>query len=164
VVLGGFVVAGEPSGVSVWLPAALFAIATALDAVDGYVARRLDATSTFGAAFDIEVDGLAVLVGAIVAVGLGAVPMAFVAIGLYRYAFVLGTAFRHRYDRPVSALPPSRRRTAVGVFSMIALFVVLLPLFSPTVTRPLAVVAMVPITYSFAIDWLYVSGRLTPAS
>lgn len=163
VLLGAFLVGAWPMGVMSWLPAILVVITTVVDWLDGYVARRLDAVSTFGAEFDVEIDSFAVLIGTIVAVRLGVAPAIFIAIGLFRYGFLLGQWIRLRRDLPVFDLPPRSRRKYVGALAMIAVFLVVVPVFPTTVTYLLATAALVPLTYSFGIDWLYVSGRLTPA-
>lgn len=67
---------------------ALTAVALALDAVDGWVARRTGAASGFGATFDGETDAFLILV-----LSLYAVPrhgLWVVALGLVRYVFWLG--------------------------------------------------------------------------
>ena len=68
-VLAGALAAAPPHP---WIPVALFAGAVGLDAVDGAVARRTRET-VLGARLDGATDALAVLVGAAVAVALGAV-------------------------------------------------------------------------------------------
>jgi len=161
VLLGGFIVAGTGAETANWLPAVLFAAVAALDGIDGYVARRMDETSTFGGEFDTQVDAFAILIGTIVAVRLGAAPAVFVAIGLYQYVFFLGKKLRQHKGYAVHDLPPRKRRTYVGATSMIAVFVVLLPGVPSGVTWFLAVIAMIPITYSFAVDWLYAIGWMS---
>jgi phosphatidylglycerophosphate synthase len=62
------------------------AIALALDAVDGYVARRTESAGPIGARFDMEVDAFLILVLSVFVAGsLGAWVLA---IGAMRYAFV----------------------------------------------------------------------------
>ena len=87
----------------------LAAVALALDAVDGQVARRTNSTSALGARFDMEVDAFLILVlSAYVARPLGAWVLA---IGALRYAFVaaawllpwLRGTLPHRFTRKVVA-------------------------------------------------------------
>ena len=74
---------GEPAHVTTLVT--LSAVALALDAVDGWVARRSETTSKLGAQFDGEVDAFLILVLSVyVARSTGAW---VVAIGLARYAF-----------------------------------------------------------------------------
>jgi phosphatidylglycerophosphate synthase len=79
--------AGHAAPVAVFVT--LAAVALALDAVDGQVARRTGSTSALGARFDMEVDAILILVlSAVVAQSLGAWVLA---IGAFRYAFVVAT-------------------------------------------------------------------------
>src|SRR5579875_158357 len=82
----GLVVASWTADVPVVLLVGLAVPALALDAVDGWVARRTGTTSELGARFDMEVDAFLLLVlSASVAQLLG---VWVLAIGLLRYAFV----------------------------------------------------------------------------
>jgi phosphatidylglycerophosphate synthase len=84
--VAGLVACSFSRDVPVALVVTLAAVALALDAVDGRVARRTGTVSTLGARFDMEVDALLLLVlSAYVAQSLGAWVLA---IGLARYAFV----------------------------------------------------------------------------
>jgi phosphatidylglycerophosphate synthase len=93
----------RPEPVAVLVP--LAAVALALDAVDGWVARRTNTVSRLGARFDMEVDAFLILVLSVfVADRLGAWVLA---IGLMRYAFAaagwvvpwMGTELPPRYWR-----------------------------------------------------------------
>lgn len=82
----GLVVASFVAPVSVPLLVGLTVPALALDAVDGWVARRTHSASELGARFDMEVDAFLLLVlSASVARELG---LWVLTIGLLRYAFV----------------------------------------------------------------------------
>jgi len=83
VVLAGALVADPPAP---WLPVWLFAGAAGLDAVDGAVARRTRET-VLGGRLDAATDALAVLVGAAVAVVLGALPAWYLLAGGVWYAY-----------------------------------------------------------------------------
>jgi phosphatidylglycerophosphate synthase len=83
----GLVVASFVAPIPVPLLVGLTVPALALDAVDGWVARRTASTSELGARFDMEVDAFLLLVLSVfVAQALGAWVLA---IGLLRYAFVV---------------------------------------------------------------------------
>ena len=163
-VFAGFVVAGSPAetGIVSWVPAALFALAAALDAVDGALARATDSVTDIGARLDIEIDALVVLVGTVVAVVDGTLPPVFLAVGAARYLFVVGRWWRTRRGRPVSDLPPNRFRRLLGALAMLAIWLALVPVLENTVTRAFAVVVLVPFLANFCWDWLAVSGRLEP--
>jgi len=86
-VVTGMVAASFVAPIPVWLLVALAAPALALDAVDGWVARRTNSASELGARFDMEVDAFLLLVLSVfVAQTLG---VWVLAIGLMRYAFVV---------------------------------------------------------------------------
>lgn len=83
----GLVVASFSGAVPVPLLVGLVIPALALDAVDGWVARRTGSTSELGARFDMEVDAFLLLVLSVyVAPLLG---LWVLAIGVLRYAFVV---------------------------------------------------------------------------
>ena len=103
----GLVVASWSADIPVPLLIGLAVPALALDAVDGWVARRTGSTSELGARFDMEVDAFLLLVLSVyVAPLLGAWVLA---IGLLRYAFVavawllpwMGRTLPYRYWRKV---------------------------------------------------------------
>lgn len=83
----GLVVASFTTAIAVVLLVALVIPALALDAVDGWVARRTGSTSELGARFDMEVDAFLLLaLSAYVAQSSG---VWVLAIGSMRYAFVV---------------------------------------------------------------------------
>lgn len=82
----GMVVASFTAPIPVWMLVALIVPALALDAVDGWVARRTGSASDLGARYDMEVDAFLLLVlSAYVAADLG---LWVLAIGALRYLFV----------------------------------------------------------------------------
>ncbi len=158
-VFAGFLATGLPTGRAVWLPAVLFAVAAGLDTVDGAIARATDSVSDLGARLDTEMDGLTVLIGTTAVVGADLVPMAFLLVGLARYLFVFGIWRRQRRGLPVYDLPPSQLRRVLGGLAMVTIWLALLPVTGPSVTRPVAIVLLVPFLFNFSRDWLAVSGR-----
>lgn len=159
-VLAGFVVAVPPSGTVSWVPGALFAVAAGLDALDGALARTTDTVTELGARLDVEVDGLVVLVGTLVAVGDGGVPAAFLAVAGARYLFVAGQWWRVRRGRPIHELPPSRVRRTLGALAMVAIWLGLMPVPGPVLSHAFATVVLVPFLANFCWDWLAVTGRV----
>jgi phosphatidylglycerophosphate synthase len=87
----------------------LAAVALALDAVDGQVARRTGSTTALGARFDMEVDAFLILVLSVYVAG--SLGPWVLAIGAIRYAFVaaawampwLCAPLPHRFGRKVVA-------------------------------------------------------------
>ncbi|ADD07065.1 CDP-alcohol 1-archaetidyltransferase [Natrialba magadii ATCC 43099] len=143
-----------------WAPAVLFAVAALLDAVDGWLARRTDSVTDLGARLDLEMDGLVVLVGTTVGVLTGVLPLVFLAVAVARYVFVASLWWRDRRGLPTAELSPSLRRRVLGALAMVAIFVALVPLVDPALSRPFALLVAVPFLANFARDWLVASGRL----
>jgi phosphatidylglycerophosphate synthase len=131
---------------------ALGAVALALDAVDGKVARRTGTVSALGARFDMEVDAFLILVLS-VDVALSAGPWVL-AIGLMRYAFG-AAAWAAPWLR--APLPPSRARKVVASVQGVALLVAASGLLPGPAVTALTGTALVPLTWSFGRDvaWLW---------
>jgi phosphatidylglycerophosphate synthase len=151
---GGALLAGEPTASLGWSLAALVATALSLDAVDGFLARRLDLASHFGARFDLEVDALLLLVLAMLVWQAGKVGPWVLAIGLVRYLFVLAGWLLPRLRCP---LPPSRRRQAVCVQQGITLLLCLLPPVGSLLASLLSGLALAGLLASFAADIIYMA-------
>lgn len=158
--LAGFLLS-EPTrpGLEAWLPAALFAVATGLDAVDGPLARLRGSVTELGARLDIGTDALAMLVGSALAVAGGSAPLAFLSVGLARYAFLAGLGWRERRGKPVGDLPASRLRPLLGAAAMAATWIALLPVVGQEVSRLVTTGVMVPFLLNFLRDYLAVTGR-----
>jgi phosphatidylglycerophosphate synthase len=142
-----------------WSLTALVAVALALDAVDGWLARRLNTVSDFGARFDMEVDALLLMVLSLLCWQTGRVGAWVLLIGLMRYAFV---AVGRLWPRLRRSLPERRRRKAVCALQGIALGLALAPPIGPLLASAAAVVALAALTASFALDLLWL-GRATAA-
>jgi phosphatidylglycerophosphate synthase len=131
----------------------LAAVAAALDAVDGRVARATGISSAFGARFDMETDAALLAVLAALAWQLDKAGAWVLASGLLRYAFMAAVAAAPWLRRP---LPPSFRRKLVCAVQTAALVAVLAPVLAPPATGVLAALALAALCYSFAADvvWL----------
>ncbi|SDQ92447.1 CDP-alcohol phosphatidyltransferase family protein [Natronobacterium texcoconense] len=162
-ILAGFVLVPPPStgGAIAWLPVALFALAAGLDAVDGLVARATGAVTELGSRLDVEMDGLVVLVGTLVGLSSGSLPLAFLAVALARYLFVAGIWWRKRRGRRVLELPPNRFRRPLGALAMLTVAIALLPVVDPWLSRIVALVVVLPFVLNFWWDWLAVTGRVS---
>ncbi|MDP2868628.1 CDP-alcohol phosphatidyltransferase family protein [Methyloversatilis sp.] len=136
-------------------PFAVLALAALLlDGVDGWVARRFDAASDFGARFDMELDAFLIAVLCLAPVLLGKVGPWVLAIGAMRYAFVAAMPVWRWLDHP---LPDSVRRKTVCVVQVACLLACLLPAVDARTTAALLGVALLALAASFFIDirWLY---------
>ena len=141
---------GEP--VPVTLLVSLAAVALALDAVDGWVARRTRTTATLGARFDGEVDAFLILVLSVyVASSAGAW---VIAIGAARYAF-LAAGWPLAWMR--AELPPRFWRKTVAAAEGILLTIAASNFLPRTATQAVLVVALALLAESFGRDvwWLW---------
>jgi len=132
-------------------------VVTALDGVDGWLARRTGLQSRFGARFDMEVDGLLILALALLVAEYGKAGRWVVLSGVMRYVFVAAGWPARWLERP---LPPSRRRQTICVVQIVALTLALVPAIAPPFSRLLAAAALLTLSYSFLVDtvWLWRSG------
>jgi phosphatidylglycerophosphate synthase len=134
--------------------AAASVLATALDGVDGWLARRHRIASDFGARFDMEIDALLILVLAVLVWRHEKAPAWVVLSGLLRYAFVAMGAVAPWLRAP---LAPSRRRQTICVIQIVALTLALLPDVRPPLSALLAAAALLTLFYSFLVDTLWLS-------
>ena len=132
---------------------ALTVPALALDAVDGWVARRTGSSSELGARFDMEVDAFLLLVlSAYVAQTMGGWVLA---IGLMRYAFVAVGWVLPWFNR---RLPPRYWRKVVTAVQGIALTVAATGLL-PGIDVALVLVALGMLVESFGRDVVWLVRR-----
>ena len=158
---GGALLASGHAPVISWSLAGLIAAALALDALDGWLARRLGLMSAFGARFDIEIDALLLLILALLLWQTGRVDAWVLAIGLLRYAFVLAGWIRPWLRAP---LPPSRRRKAICVQQGVSLLICLLPPVTATLAGAAAALALATLVLSFALDVHWLARRCETTS
>jgi phosphatidylglycerophosphate synthase len=146
---------GEPQLPAVAAAAvAASVVATLLDGVDGWLARRNGIESRFGARFDMEIDALLILALSVLAWRHEKAGAWVVVSGLLRYVFVAGGAVAPWLRK---ALPESRRRQTICVIQIAALTLAMVPAIEPPVSTRLAAAALVVLGYSFLIDtvWLW---------
>ena len=137
-----------------WLVVVVTGTAIALDGVDGWLARRNGTASSFGARFDMETDALLLLVLAVLVWQFGKAGSWVLAAGLLRYAFVSAAVLVPSLDRP---LPERLRRKAAFVIAFILLIVAAAPIVAPPVSYALALIAVLLLAASFAIDTIYLA-------
>ena len=157
--VGGLI--GEPAVAPVAAAAVTVAvIVVMLDGTDGWLARRSDSASQFGARFDMEVDALLIMALSILVWQHGKAGGWVLLSGLLRYAFVAAGWIAPWLARP---LPPSRRRQTVCVVQIVALCVVLAPVVPVAASTIVAATALLALAASFLIDviWLW---RARPGS
>lgn len=146
-----------------WLFTSIAVIALLLDGLDGLLARRSGQMSRFGARFDMEVDALQILLLSITAAALDKAGGWVVLAGLMRYAFVVSGWLWPQLAQP---LPPSMRRKFVCAVQIAALIALLAPPVQPPASVALALMALVLLVGSFALDviWALRQPPLQPAT
>jgi phosphatidylglycerophosphate synthase len=138
----------------------LVAVTLALDGVDGHVARRYRQVSALGARFDMEIDALLILTLSAASLLFGKAGWWVLLIGAMRYGFVLGQSASPRLRAP---LPASTRRKLICVVQVVALCVSLAPMLVPPVSSVIAAVALALLSYSFAVDTLFLLRQRKPS-
>ena len=138
------VVASWHTSVSRWLIVALATVALSTDLVDGWLARTLDQVTSFGAAFDMEVDAFLILVLSVYVVPL--VGPAALLIGLARYLFVLAGAVWPWLTGPT---PPRSWAKVVAAIQGIVLTVVAADLLPRSLAAALVLTALALLVESF---------------
>ena len=143
----------------VTLLVSLAAVALALDAVDGWVARRTRTTGILGARFDGEVDAFLILVLSVyVARSVGAWVLA---IGAARYLF-LAAGWPLPWMR--APLPPRYWRKVVAATQGVVLTIVVAGVLPQALASGALIVALVLLAESFGRDvWWLRSHRLAPS-
>lgn len=136
-----------------YLALSLASTATALDGLDGWLARRSNTSSRFGARFDMETDALLILTLATLTWQLGKAGVWVLLSGALRYLFVLAGLAWPWMRQPLFA---SFRRKAVAAIQTVALLLAIAPFVPPAASAAIAGVALLALALSFLIDvmWL----------
>ncbi len=153
----GFVQMAPPAGSTgglYWGPALCVVAAGALDAVDGWLARRRNATSRLGKRLDVEADGVLVLSGVVVVEAWHLAPAWVLLVGFARYAYLLGIRLREYRGRPVGPSTSRVRNRLAYAVLLGALAVGLAPPTGPALARPLLSAVATGFLANFAYDWV----------
>ncbi len=140
-----------------------YTAAAVLDGVDGRIARLLKRETLLGSRLDMEVDAVGILIASLGGILLGKLPLAYAAIGLARYFFVIGIAARKRGGQPVRDLDASRLRRLLAGLQMGFLAAALWPQVPPALSVAAAYPLGAATLFIFLRDWLFVSHRLRGA-
>jgi phosphatidylglycerophosphate synthase len=153
-VLAAAAIGESPDAALSWSIVVLITLTLFLDGLDGYLARRTQTMSAYGARFDMETDAALILVLSLLAWQFGKAGVWILAAGGMRYAFVLSARVLGWMRRP---LPPSRRRQAVCIWQSALLLGVISPLFPSPASDLLAAGTVLMLGASFAVDirWLW---------
>lgn len=120
-----------------------------LDGVDGYLARKLDLCSDFGARFDMESDAFFILVLSVSIVLLFNMPAWVLLIGLMRYVYIALQILL-----PILKTPVKDRfsRKAICVFQIISLVAPFLPFVTKSIWINMLMVSLLLLIFSFGRD------------
>lgn len=141
---------GEPASVGVATTATvLAAMVTALDGVDGWLARRTRLSSAFGARFDVETDALFMMAMSILIWQHGRAGAWVLAGGVLRYAFVAAGWVLPWMAGP---LRPTRRARVIAAAHMLGLTGGLAPIVPPAIATAVLATTLAALAYSFAVD------------
>jgi phosphatidylglycerophosphate synthase len=137
-----------------WMLFCIAVIALGLDGVDGWLARRQELASTFGARFDVEVDAAFAFLLAVYAASQGAVDFWVILLGVPHYLFA---AARLLLPWLNGALRPNIARKAVCVFQIAALIALQVPFFVAGQLNVLIAAVVLALVWSFGRDilWLW---------
>ena len=153
VALVGALMVVDVSVRGLWLAVALASIATGLDGVDGWLARRTGLASEFGARFDMETDALLILVLSMLVWRHGKAGGWVLACGLLRYGFVAAAWMLPWLGRPLRS---TLRGKTVAVVQIIGLIVAIAPIVPMPYSAIVVAVTLMALVWSFAVDiaWL----------
>jgi phosphatidylglycerophosphate synthase len=123
--------------------------ATMLDGLDGWLARRTQMASAFGARFDVEVDALLIQALAILAWRYGKGGPWVLLSGLMRYGFVAAGWLLPWMRQP---LAPTLRGRVICTVQTAALVLAIVPAVTPPLSTAIAALALAALCYSFLTD------------
>lgn len=135
-----------------WVIILLATLAMILDGLDGWLARRTNSVSAFGARFDMETDALLIMVLAILLWQAQKTGLWVLLAGGLRYLFIGAGYLLPWLNQP---LPYSRRRQTVCVVQTLLLIVALSPPVNAHWAKVLAGLGLLLLTASFAVDTLW---------
>ncbi len=161
--MGGFIIIARPQGAVAWLPALLFLGALMADLFDGFLARRSGLATRLGADLDMTLDGLGVLLASALAVRWGQWPFWFITVGLARYLYVGGIAWRQRHQLPVFPTEDNVTRRLLAGLLRGYLLVSLWPVAPAWGIQAIGPAFVVPFLANFLFDWLIISGVIDDA-
>ncbi len=160
--LAGFLFQPWPQGPLAWLVVGIYTVASIADYLDGYLARRADHVTELGSRLDMTYDGQGLLVVSLLAVWWGQLPWWFLSVGLARYLFIWGLAWRERHGKPTADIPPSVHRRMLAGTQMGLMTVVLWPIVPAPMAQLGGSIVALLLLLGFGRDWLIASTRLDP--
>ena len=143
-----------------WWVIGLTAVMSALDGLDGWLARRTGMAREFGARFDIETDAACILVLSILVWQHEKAGAWVLLCGLMRYAFVAAGWLLPWLARPLQS---TRRGKTVAVGQLVGLSVALAPIVPLALSAVAAALTLTALAWSFAIDIMRLSRQYRTA-
>ena len=145
---------GEPRTAEIaWFAVGATIVVASLDGLDGWLARRSQMQSRFGARFDMETDAVLILVLSALVWQHGKAGIWVLACGLMRYAFVAAGWLLPWMAGPLRS---TLRGKTVAACQVVGLGAALLPLVPAPTSHVAAAVTLAALVWSFAVDviWL----------
>lgn len=162
--VAGFLFFPEPAGWYKWLPGSLYILGVFADYADGYLACLHNSVSEFGAALDRNFDGLATLIGSLLALLYGHLPSWYLIVGLAFYVFSLATWIIKVSGKEVNELPASNYRRIIGGSNALFIGLALTPVLPISWLVLPATLFTVLILSGFFRDWRSITrGSVIPS-
>lgn len=151
-----------PTGPLSWIPGVFYLTAVLMDAVDGWVARRTSSETRLGAALDMEIDALGILIASALLVISGKAPLIFASVGLGYYVVRGACRLRSWMGFTVGQVQPRPHARLVAGCLMGVSASALLPIFEREATLPVTWMMTATFLSGMATDWLVICGRAGP--
>jgi phosphatidylglycerophosphate synthase len=147
--VAGLVGRTDPPVSLVWSAVGAAGLASLLDGMDGWVARRLKLSSAFGARFDMETDAALIAVLAVLVWQEEKAGVWVLGCGAMRYGFV---AAGWRWPWLAGPLPPTFRGRLVAAAQFVGLATALAPIVPRGSSELVAAATLALLVWSFALD------------
>jgi CDP-diacylglycerol--glycerol-3-phosphate 3-phosphatidyltransferase len=158
-VVAGFVVVPSDTTLA-WVPALCYGTGAVLDRLDGALARSIGRETAIGERLDMAFDTFGFVVGALVAVLWGALPVYYLSLSAARYVYVGALRVREWRGRPVHDRPDSDLGKYLAGVQMAFVTVALAPAVPTELIHGVAPLVLAPSLAVFGRDFLIASGRL----
>lgn len=155
--VAGFI--GEtPSDLIAWIAAEAVTLVALLDGVDGWLARRSQEQSAFGARFDMETDAALILILSVLVWHHEKAGAWVLACGLMRYGFVVAGWVLPWMAGPLRS---TLRGKSVAIAQLFGLGLALLPIVHEPVSTIVAAITLALLVWSFAVDIAWLKRQAT---
>jgi CDP-diacylglycerol--glycerol-3-phosphate 3-phosphatidyltransferase len=158
--VAGFLPLPEPTGIHAWLPGSLYFLAVLADYGDGYLARLHNCASEFGAALDRNFDALTTLIGSLLGIHYGQLPLWYLSVGLAFYVFSIASWIAKKSGKKILSLSASLYRRLVGGSNALFIGLALTPALPGRWLVIPATIFTALILAGFFRDWLFISGAV----